>query len=350
MPSYDSSQPKGRAGQSVASAEVSLFDPNTRAVDTIGDLLKQVSGDVERESTPERQRAESRLADHRLIEQVRFEMMQERPQRVVPAAGECEDDVVVTWDGFAYHQLFNDLWLYALPVVLAFLKKNHMGRLLQRYVPERAFTISAEHMVVLTNSSIERTELALDIIATAVEDFRNKAITPGKNEWKPSMRGASLRTYFIGTCALVYPRAYKKWAKNRKGKLDMVASHYEINFDEIGGIIARDLSDPAAVAGIRADLKKLIDVATPTTKLILGLLAQDLTQVQIADELNLSVKAVNRRLAHFRKRVAEPIRPVYGRKPIPSKRKPRSGGLRSSNLPNQVRPNLIHPSNRKDAA
>ncbi len=105
----------------------------------------------------------------------------------------------------------------------------------------------------------------------------------------------------------------------------------------------------AALTGLLAGVTRAI-TDWPTTKLILGLLAQDLTQVQIADELNLSVKAVNRRLAHFRKRIAEPIRPVYGRKPIPSKRKPRSGGLRSSNLPHQVRPNQIHPSNRKDVA
>ncbi|SNY72838.1 hypothetical protein [Paractinoplanes atraurantiacus] len=342
MPSYDSAEPKGRADLSDSPAEVSLFDANTRAVDTIGDLLEQVSGDVERESTPERERAESRLADHRLIEQVRYEMTQERPQRVVDVDGQ---DVVVTWEGFAYHQLFDDLWLYALPVVKAFLKKNHMGRLLQRYVPERGFTMRAEDMVVLAHSSDERTELALDIIAKAIEVFRKKAITPGKHEWKPSLRGASLRTYFIGACALVYPRAYEKWSKTRKGKLDLVASHYDINFESIGGVIARDLADPAAVAGIRVDLKRLINVATPTTKLILGLLAQDLTQVQIADELGLSVKAVNSRLAHFRKRVAEPIRPEHGRTPVRSTRTPRSSGLRASS---QLHP--IHPSNSQDAA
>lgn len=338
MPSYDSDEPKGRATLTVPSAEVSLFDPQSRAVDTIGDLLEQVSADVERESTPERQRAVSRLADHRLIEQVRYEMMQERPRRVASVDG--EEDVVITWDGFAYHQLFDDLWLYALPVVKALLKRNHMGRLLQRYVPERPFTMRSEDMVVLAHSYDERTELAVDIIAKAVEQFRKKAITPGKSEWKPSMRGASLRTYFIGTCALVYPRAYQKWSKTRKGKLDLVASHHEINFDDIGGIIARDLADPAAVAGIRADLKKLIDVATPTTKLILGLLAQDMTQVQIADELGLTVRAVNRRLAHFRERVATPTRPEQGRKPI-NPRKPARSPRRTH------APNPIHPSNRK---
>jgi hypothetical protein len=206
-------------------------------------------------------------------------------------------------------------------VVKAFLKRNQMGRLLQRYVPERSFTMRSEDMVVLANSYDERTELAVDIIAKAVEDFRNKAVTPGKSQWKPSMRGVSLRTYFIGTCALVYPRAYERWSKTRKGRLDLVASQHDINLDDIGGIIARDLADPAAVAGIRVDLKRLIDVATPTTKLILGLLAQDMTQVRIADELGLTVKAVNRRLAHFRERVKNPIRPEFGRRPIGSTRK-----------------------------
>jgi hypothetical protein len=135
---------------------------------------------------------------------------------------------------------------------------------------------------------------------------------------------------------LVYPRAYDKWSKARGGKLELLASQYDISFEDIGGIIARDLTDPAAVAGIRADLKKVIDVATPTTKLVLAMLAQDMTQVQIAAELGLTVKAVNRRLAHFRERVANPVRPENGRKPISSKRPTRSNG--------------IHPSNRKAAA
>ncbi|MGW0215012.1 winged helix-turn-helix domain-containing protein [Micromonospora chokoriensis] len=339
MPSYDSTKPKGRADLTVPSAEVSLFDPSCGAVDAIGDLLKQVSGDVERESTPERQRAESRLADHRLIEQVRYEMMQERPQR---ARRDGRGGDVIRWRGFAYHQLFDDLWLYALPVVRAFLKRNHMGRLLQRYVPDRGFTMRSEDMVVLAHSYDERTELAVDIVAKAVEDFRKKAVTPGKSGWKPSMEGASLRTYFIGTCALVYPRVYEKWSKTRRGKLDLVASYHEINFDEIGGIISRDLADPAAVAGIRADLKQLIDVAAPTTKLILGLLAQDMTQVQIASELGLSVKAVNRRLAHFRQRVANPTRPEHGRKPISRKKPIHSGRIQASNP--------LHSSNRKVVA
>ncbi|GIF08908.1 helix-turn-helix domain-containing protein [Actinoplanes siamensis] len=319
MPSYNWPNPEGRAELCVHPAEVSLFDPEIAAADPIGDLLELVSGAVERESSPERQRAESRLADHKLVEQVRFEMLQERPQRIVRVDG--QQDAVITWDGFAYHQLFDDLWLYALPVVKAFLKKNQMGRVLERYAPERPFTMRSEDMVVLANSHDERTELALDIISQAVEDFRKKAIAPGKRQWKPSMKGASLRTYFIGTCALVYPRAYEKWSKTRKGKLELVASQHDINFESIGGIISRDLADPAAMAGIRVDLKRLIDVATPTTKAILGLLAQDMSQVQIAAELGLTVKSVNSRLAHFRARVRNPVRPESGRRPIGSNRK-----------------------------
>jgi hypothetical protein len=39
------------------------------------------------------------------------------------------------------------------------------------------------------------------------------------------------------------------------------------------------------------------------------MLALDMTQQQIADELGLSLKAVQRRLAHFRERAANPVRP-----------------------------------------
>ncbi|MFG3423380.1 hypothetical protein [Micromonospora sp. NPDC048063] len=305
MPSYDSLQPQGRAGFIVRSAENSFTDP-------IADLLQQIEADIELESSPDRRRAESRLADQRLVEQVRFEMTLKRE-----------------WDGVAHRQLFNDLWLYALPVVKAFLKRNKMRQVLQRYAPERAVPMRPEDMVVLANSDEARTELALDIIAAAVENFRHRAI--GQRKWKASMGGASLRTYFIGTCALAFPRAYKKWSKARAGELERLATQHEIDFEEIGGIIARDLADPAAIAGIRVDLQKIVDLATPTTKLILGMLAHDMTQVQIADELGLTVRAVNRRLAHFRQRVANPIRPQNGRKPIGSKRPIRSNGLHRSN-------------------
>jgi hypothetical protein len=194
MPSYDSANPKGNAGLFARSADRPFTDP-------IADLLQQVENDIELESSPDRQRAESRLADHRLAEQVRFEMTLDR-----------------AWDGVAYHQLFNDLWTYVLPVIKAFLKRNQMGRLLERYAPERVITMRSEDMFVLRNSDDERTELALDIIATAVENFRDRAI--GKHQWKASMRNASMRTYFIGTCAFVYPartpsgprRAAESWS------------------------------------------------------------------------------------------------------------------------------------------
>jgi hypothetical protein len=93
---------------------------------------------------------------------------------------------------------------------------------------------------------------------------------------------------------------------------------FDINLDGIGEIIAHDL---AAVVGVRVDLQRVIDVATPTTKLILGMLLNDMTQVQIAAELGLTVKAVNRRLAHFRQRAYNPVRPPLGRRPVGSTQK-----------------------------
>ncbi|MFF5233400.1 hypothetical protein [Dactylosporangium sp. NPDC000521] len=195
MPSYDSARPKGSAAPIVRTVEdLPRVRRNLEPRDPIADLLRQVEDDIELETTSDRTLAEYRLTDHRLAQQVRFELTLGR-----------------TWDGHATRRLFDDLWLYALPVIKAFLKRNRMNQVLQRYAPDRGITMRAEDMVVLRNSDEERTALAVDIIAAAVESFRDNAI--GKHKWKASLRNASLRTYLIGTCAFVYPRAYIKWSK-----------------------------------------------------------------------------------------------------------------------------------------
>ncbi|MFC4066719.1 hypothetical protein [Actinoplanes subglobosus] len=247
----------------------------------LDDLLEAIAKEVELTSTPQRRLAEHRLAEHQLIEQVRFEMSIDRP-----------------WDGKAYRQLSDDLWLYAWPVVKAFLRTHRLQQVLDRCAPGRRVPIRPEDMVVLTNSEAARDELALDIIAAAIEHFRTYAIV--RRKWVASTMGVSLRTYFINACALQFPRAYEKWAKERAGELDRLAARHDVDFEQVGHQLAGNI---AADVAQRVDLARIIEAATPTTKLILGMLAEGMTQVQIAAELRVTVKAVERRLANFRKRV-----------------------------------------------
>lgn len=281
MPSYNTAmEPKGKSEGLRASDSQTFYD--TPAAAHLDDLLEEIAKEVELASSPQRRLAEYRLADHTLIEQVRFEMSIDRP-----------------WDGKAYRQLSDDLWLYAWPVVKAFLRTHRLQQVLDRCAPGRRAAIQPEDMVVLTNSEAARDELALDIIAAAIEHFRTHAIL--KRKWVASKKGASLRTYFINTCALHYPRAYQQWAKERAGVLDRLAARHDVDFEKIGNQLTGNL---AADVARRVDLARLVDVATPTTKLILGMIAQGMTQAQIAAELRVTTKSVERRMANFRKRVS----------------------------------------------
>ena len=202
--------------------------------------------------------------------------------------------------GYADQQLFDDLWVYALPVLKAFIRTMRMHQLLCRYQPARPWiSIIPEDQVVLRNSEAERDGLAVDTIIRAVKDFRRNALE--RRKWSPD-GGASLRTYFIGTCALNFPRAYQRWSKDRGTRLDSLAARYAICLESVADQVATLDPDPAVSAADRDVLRRIVAVAQPTTKLILALLMQDLTQQQVADELGLTAISVERRMASLRRR------------------------------------------------
>ncbi len=252
--------------------------------DPIADLLEEISTDPEMQSTPARRRAEARLEDYDLIEQVRYEL----------AAGDEHKN-----SRQAYYQLFDDLWLYAWPVLQAFIRTHKMPQVLARYAPERSVSIKPEDMWVLSHSADERMELAIDVIYKAVGVFEKSAVRGQR--WSPT-GGASLRTWFIGTCALSFPRAYMTWSANRADRLVDVARQHEINFDDLGGRLVEGLGDLSGLAILRRDLQKLVDQAQPETQFILGMLMQEKTHAEIAAARGLSVRAIEGRIYRWRKR------------------------------------------------
>lgn len=268
--------PEGSKGDSIGSF---LVDP-------VADLVEEILGEPElAEDESARQRAEARLDEAELVEEIRLE--QKLGFRV---------------DGVAYRRLFDDLWLYAWPVMKALIRTNRMGQVLHRYGVHRSFAITPEDQVVLRASEAERDALAFDVIAAAVKHFRTHAVLQGK--WSPQ-GGASLRTWFIGTCALNFPRAYARWSAGRTERLGRLAQSHEIDLNEVGGRVATQVPDPAEIAADRDDLREMIDLAQPMTRIILGMIMEGLTHAQIAAELGLTVKAVEGRIYRLRQRVLQ---------------------------------------------
>lgn len=270
--------PKGSEGSSYA------LTPNVR----IADLMEEIEREPEladpRQQRPGRAQAQDRLDQAALVEQVLFE-------------DSLDDDRL----RFARRQLHDDLWLYAWPVLKAFIRTARMNQLLRRYDPSRFVAVRPEDQVVLRSSEEERDALAIDVIGRAIKDFDRTAIAGRK--WSPT-GGASLRTYFIGTCALNFQRAYKKWSKSRGNKLDRVARKHNIDLERVAEDVAALTPDLATHAAQRIAVSELIKMAQPQTKVILGLIMQDLTFVQIAAVLGLTTGAVEQRMRRFRHRVA----------------------------------------------
>jgi len=268
-------EPKGTKAQRLALKPVivtdDLFNEIEEELDSVGDIQA-------------RARAMIRLDDAARVEQARYELSLDGPV-----------------DGPATRQLFDDLWRYAWPVIKAFLRTGRMHGVVQRYAPHRHGAIRPEDMVVLHASEDERDALAIDVISQTITGFRETAIIKGG--WKDYPGGASIRTYFIGNCALNFPRAYAHWSVERTGRIEQIAVDHNVDLSEIADQIAALVPDPADVTTDRDELRRIIGKAHPQTKLILIFIAAGMTYAEIATELRLSVKAVDGRITRFRSKV-----------------------------------------------
>jgi hypothetical protein len=311
--------PTGITRAALGTSQTALAAVGTPSVMTVD--LRDVLAVAEREheltaQLEELAQMKDRLDQQQQVEQVLFELANSTIKNGREILGP------------EYHRLFDDLWVYAWRVMKALIRKNMVGQIYRRYTGGPGWNpISPEDLVVLAHSEAERDALALDVIAIAVPAFRRNALL--RQQWSAS-GGASLRTWFIGTCVLNFPRAYKKWTRARGTHLREVATGRGLDLD----IVATTLTDLAVarrddlpeMVWQREQLRQLLAVAQPMTLTILGLLMQGLTHVEVADALRLTPKQIESRLRSLRQRLqrdacrraAYPFSP-----PLPVRRTPR---------------------------
>jgi DNA-directed RNA polymerase specialized sigma24 family protein len=106
--------------------------------------------------------------------------------------------------GWEYERLRDDLVAYGIAVCEAWLLTGVMFR----QCAERGRPVGSRP----TDWSPEdRHELALETVANALKSFLHAL---EKGDWDPDA-GASLRTYFIGRCVLVFPNVFRTWERER---------------------------------------------------------------------------------------------------------------------------------------
>lgn len=162
---------------------------------------------------------------------------------------------------------------------------------------------------LLTESKDLRDELTAEVLLYAVPLFFSQL-----QHWRPE-RGASLTTYFVGACIRVFKSAYSSWAKSRERKWINSARLAEAAFDPSHAFTEQ--------VAIEETIRQVFALAKPNQRPVLALLYSGYSQVEAAEELGLSPRAVEGRMYQLRKRVAQAVKdgaisPPAGFAPFPT--------------------------------
>jgi DNA-directed RNA polymerase specialized sigma24 family protein len=115
-------------------------------------------------------------------------------------------------------------------------------------------------------------DLAQDTVARALVVFRKKALVAGG--WRPD-GGASLRTYFVGTCLLVFPAVYRRRENERARRSATTAAVQAERLAEVP-----DPADDVVARQVVAD--RLNAVPDRRLRMVLGLAIAGYTHAEIA--------------------------------------------------------------------
>ncbi|QJY51152.1 hypothetical protein [Pseudonocardia broussonetiae] len=199
---------------------------------------------------------------------------------------------LIGFTGPEYHEFQTELTRYGLDVMTGWLRsgkifaKMHDARLGIAHPREGALDHDAQD------------ELAGETVAIALHRFHHDVLLRGK--WDPR-KGASLTTYFIGQCKIRFANIYRSWLEKETGGarlIDPTAADPRMNTP------TATIDSPEWKAVARGYIRRgTRAVRDPRVHRVLELIATDHTQAEIAVDLGVSEKAIERMLANNRDRI-----------------------------------------------
>lgn len=143
----------------------------------------------------------------------------------------------------------------------------------------------------------DRLELTLETVARALAVFR---LSLADGRWTPDRR-TTLRTYFIGTCVLMFPNVLRSWRREQE-RWTRSSRVLERQFDpeEFAGAM-----EPVDLVDARAALESVISEESERTKDVFRLCFDDHTPAEIAADLGMTANAVNAILHRGRKKLRQ---------------------------------------------
>jgi hypothetical protein len=144
----------------------------------------------------------------------------------------------------------------------------------------------------------ENAELTGETVAKALHHFKFDVLM--KNQWD-HRRGATLSTYFIGQCLIRFANIYRSWLRGENRN-----QYVMVDDDQLLDSLAEPTRGPErqVVAGVTAE-RALSTVKDPRVRKAMHLQAAGWTQAEIADEFDVTDKAVERMLANERGRLTK---------------------------------------------
>ena len=190
----------------------------------------------------------------------------------------------------AEHSLFRDyLWTLGFKTIKTFLREGTIVKKMMRI--GHPFYFLYDDRRLLRESSDLRDELAAEVLILAVPFFFKHL-----GSWKPG-RGASLTTYFIGACLINFREAYSVWTNARHEKWLTPADI------DLASLLDPHNSAFTAQVEIHETVRQVIKLAKPGQRPIVELLYAGYSQVEIAEKLGLTPRAVEGKVYQLRKRV-----------------------------------------------
>ncbi|WP_170191968.1 sigma-70 family RNA polymerase sigma factor [Saccharothrix syringae] len=208
--------------------------------------------------------------------------------------------------GFAYDALAFNLTAYALPVMLAWLRR---GRIFAECAAKgRGLPYGDRGRERLARSRDDRLELAGETIAKALNLFRKLAVA-GRG-WSAD-GGTALTTYFVGTCVQVFPNVWRHWIKEQGWTEEQGA---DLLMDDLGTLMDttdRHLdthTDPAEIAASRDVVRTALDAMPgPVREVAELLILHGWKLPEVAAYLGTSPGAVEQRLRRYRRQLARKL-------------------------------------------
>jgi DNA-directed RNA polymerase specialized sigma24 family protein len=145
----------------------------------------------------------------------------------------------------------------------------------------------------------DRAELSAETVAHALVFFRTQILQAGR--WDPG-RGATIKTYFIGTCLHQFPNVYVRWDRERRRWHDNVLMMLDDPDDPAGVRTVPGFDDPAdTVLGALQREQILAELAArdPVLRRAVLLRHNGFSDVEAAKLLGLTPRALEGRWYRF---------------------------------------------------